>query len=393
MRTKLIPALGGLLAIVVLAGVLGIIVTRSGPAQRTIVATFAEAPGLYAGNHVDVLDIPVGTIQRVKATGTGVVVTMKVPASLKLPAGVGALLDAPQVVTDRYVQLQPAYHSGPVVTDKTLRIPMSRTAEPLSTEQILNSLDTLLAALGPTAADGNGVLGGLIKTLDRQLGGQGTNFHNAIGSASQAAGTLAADSPGLAATLTSLGSFIKTAASDAGEYTQFASDLSGAAAELDQDRGSLATALSTLATVLGQVTTFIQANGGNLKSTLDNVSTALAAVNKNQSALAQFLRIVPLTLQNVDRAIESSSTGPAIAARFDALPDTLPLVRSICGQTAKASERLGVIVQDGFAQHSSNVPTQDLICVFAETAGAFPIPPGSAQGPDLALSSLYQAGK
>ncbi len=52
---------------------------------------------------------------------------------------------AASVVSDRYVQLTPAYTSGPQLADDAV-IPVSRTAVPVEVDQIYASLDQLSPA-------------------------------------------------------------------------------------------------------------------------------------------------------------------------------------------------------------------------------------------------------
>ncbi len=102
-------------AVLVIAIVVGAIVALagSGPSQMTITALFSTAPGLYLGNQVKILGMPVGTVTKVTPGPRYVTVQMQVPTSVPIPADAQALIMAPQVVNDRYVQLNPAYSAGP----------------------------------------------------------------------------------------------------------------------------------------------------------------------------------------------------------------------------------------------------------------------------------------
>jgi len=51
--------------------------------------------------------MPVGEVTKVTPGPTYVTVVMQLPATTDLPAGAQAFLMAPQVVNDRYVQLNP----------------------------------------------------------------------------------------------------------------------------------------------------------------------------------------------------------------------------------------------------------------------------------------------
>ena len=54
---------------------------------------------------------------------------------VKVPAGAGAVVVAPSVVADRYIQLTPAYTGGPRLGDHAV-IPATRTATPVEIDQL-----------------------------------------------------------------------------------------------------------------------------------------------------------------------------------------------------------------------------------------------------------------
>jgi virulence factor Mce-like protein len=266
-RVRLVPLAAGLIAATVVLGAIGVVVARSGSTPtRTIRALFGHVPGLYVGNHVDVLSVPVGSITSITPGVTGVMVTMSIDKRVPIPRDASAVLMAPQVVNDRFIALTPVYNGGPTMPAGTT-IPMARTVVPLSIDQVLDTLDSLFRALGPAAADQKGVLAGLLDQLNDQLDGQGEPLHATIASAASAASDLAADSPELAATLNKLSSFVATLADDSSNYELFTSTLAGAAAQLNGQKTELAGALSILQQTLAQVAGFVRANASTVGAT------------------------------------------------------------------------------------------------------------------------------
>ena len=73
----------------VIAGVAAIAVVGAGvgtyaatrPASLTITAHFLSAPGLYVGNHVDILGVPVGKITRITPGDRDVAVVLSLPTA------------------------------------------------------------------------------------------------------------------------------------------------------------------------------------------------------------------------------------------------------------------------------------------------------------------------
>src|SRR5690606_18446053 len=78
---------------------------------RTMKASFPRTVSIYEGSDVRVLGVGVGRVVEVRPAGTTVEVTMEYDGELKVPADVKAVVVAPSVVGDRFVQLTPAYRS------------------------------------------------------------------------------------------------------------------------------------------------------------------------------------------------------------------------------------------------------------------------------------------
>src|SRR5690242_18394202 len=66
-----------------------------GASSRRISAYFDQAIGVYAGSKVDVLGVPVGSIDAVVPMGTQVRVDMSVDRSVSIPANADAVVVAP----------------------------------------------------------------------------------------------------------------------------------------------------------------------------------------------------------------------------------------------------------------------------------------------------------
>src|SRR5215831_20682374 len=107
---------------------------------KQITAYFSETIGVYPGSTVRVLGVPVGTVDSVQPQGTEVKVTMTVNSGVPVPADAKAVVVAASVVSDRYVQLTPAYTGGPQLADNAV-IPVSRTAVPVEVDQIYTSIN------------------------------------------------------------------------------------------------------------------------------------------------------------------------------------------------------------------------------------------------------------
>ncbi|MHB1535534.1 MAG: MCE family protein [Acidimicrobiales bacterium] len=384
-RRPVMTALIAALAVVLLAAVVAVVVS-GGNSTRTVRADFVEAPGLYPGNHVDVLGIPVGTISSVRATPSYVEVTMAVDSNVKLPAGAGAVIMAPQVVADRFVQIIPAYTGGPTLAAGQT-IPVSRTVIPESVNAQIAALNTLAYQLGPNGANKNGALTQLLSHLATQLKGNGPDFHAAVVNFSQALHGISAASPQLASLLTNLGQLSQALAANSGTYQSFSVDLASVSTLLANDRADIGAVLSNLQQALGSLSAFVNRNSASLGVSLTNLQTLVSALAQQQKALASAFDLGPLALQNLDNAINKSAPGgPALRSRYDPVSNTNGLFNTVCGNSAI---RFLVVLAAGTQTNPLTPATPvDTVCAVGNALTALTPPPGAATGPNLTLSAL-----
>ncbi len=107
-------ALAALLVATLLVGVYLVWPSRAG---HKVVGYFTSAVGLYPGDDVRIVGVPVGKIDSIEPRATDVKVTMSVKDDVKVPADAKALIIAPNLVSARFVQLTPAYTGGAVMAD------------------------------------------------------------------------------------------------------------------------------------------------------------------------------------------------------------------------------------------------------------------------------------
>ena len=370
-----------------LAGADGVLVTAAtGPPTRSISAQFVEAPGLFPGNDVDVLGIDVGRVISIHPGDGFVTVKMQVYKSVKVPANASAVLMAPEVVSDRFVELDPAYTTGPTMPAGTM-IPLTRTAIPQSVDEVYYQLNRLAQQLGPQGVNQHGALTDLVHQLAVSLGPNGESFHNAVVNFSQALDTLAANPDAVAGTLTNLGQLSQALATNRQAYDSFAANLASVSQILANDRGDISSTLQALQTLFANLTSFIDTDGANLGSSISNLRQFAAALGSQQTALAQAYDLAPLALQNLDRAINKSAPGgPAVVGRYNPVASTPTLFNQVCGSAAL---RFLVLLASGTQTNPlTQANSTDTLCGIGNALVALNPPPGSASGPDLTLQAL-----
>ncbi|HVA74136.1 MAG TPA: MCE family protein [Acidimicrobiales bacterium] len=388
MRTptqRMIPWLAASVAVLIVAGLLGA-VASSGGSTRTITAQFAEAPGIYPGNHVDILGIPVGSVTSIKPGPDYVLVKMSVRSDVKIPAGAGAVIMAPTVVADRFVQLLPAYQGGPTMASGTV-IPVNRTAIPQSVDLVVQALTRLADQLGPNGANKNGALSQLLHQMAVQFGNDGPDFNAAVVNFSQALHGFAQNAPQVAGVLNNLGSLSHALATHASTYQSFAADLASVSSILAGDRTDISAVLTALQQLFANLNSFLQADGSKLGNSISNLRTFAGALVSQQAALAKVFDLSPLSLQNLDNAIDKNAPGgPALRGRYDAVGSTQQLFNQVCGNAAL---RFLVILATGTQTNPLTVATPvDTLCGIGNAINALTPPPGASAGPNLSLQAL-----
>jgi virulence factor Mce-like protein len=307
LRTKRDRWLLGAAAAVVVAGLIvpgTLLYAAAHPAKR-ITAYFAEAVGVYPGSTVRVLGVPVGTVNSVQPDGSQVRVAMTLNSGVTIPAGVDAVVVAPSVVSDRYVQLTPAYTGGPQLSDGAV-IPATKTAVPVEIDQIYAALAKLTTALGPNGANSSGALSNLINTGAANLAGNGGYLRQMISEFGGLSRALGGSAGNLFASVASLQSFTTMLKANNGQVKLAEQQLAEVSAFLAADRQDLSAALNQLAVALGQVKSFIGGNRSLLVANIDKLAAITSLLSSERASLAEALDTAPLAADNLVNAYDAA---------------------------------------------------------------------------------------
>lgn len=304
-RDRLVLGTGVLIvAAALIAG--GVLVYQATHKTTQVTAYFSEAIGVYPGSTIRVLGVPVGTVDAVQPQGTRVKVTMTVNSGVAVPADAKAVVVAASVVSDRYVQLTPAYTGGPQLADNAV-IPASRTAVPVEVDQIYTSINRLSQALGPNGLNKNGALSELVKTGAANLTGNGANLHAMITQFGALSKTLGDNSGNLFATIIYLQRFTSMLKANDGQVHAAEQQLADVSGFLASDRADLGAALHELSIALGQVQGFIANNRGLIQSNVTKLAAITSLLAGEKASLSEALDNVPLAADNVVNAYDSTN--------------------------------------------------------------------------------------
>lgn len=285
-------------AFVAAAGITGGLIAASGPSANTYTALFSEAVGVYPGSNVDVLGVPVGTIDSVTPVGKQVKVTFSVDSNVSVPALADALVIVPSVVADRYIQLSPAYTSGPTLTPGDT-IPATRTATPVEVDQLYNAITKFSSDLGPNGVNSHGALNDVINTGAKNLKGNGRAFGTMIRDLGQLYQTLQNSQGNFFGTITNLEKFTAMLNSNSGQVAQAQNQLAQVSGFLAADRSELGGALNELSAALAQVQNFINTNKSALTTNITRLQAITRLLVNQKASISHALDEFPLAADNV----------------------------------------------------------------------------------------------
>ncbi|HEY3558671.1 MAG TPA: MCE family protein [Kribbella sp.] len=291
-----------LIAVAVVVVILAVTAVTLWPKPERVTATayFPRAVSVYPGSDVRILGIKVGEVESITPAGRSVRVKFWWDAKHKVPANAKAVIASPSIVADRYLQLTPAYSKGDVMADGA-EIPLDRTAVPLELDQIYQSLNDLSVALGPKGANDQGALARLLDVSAKNLNGQGAKLNQTITDVSKLTSTLSGNSSALFNTIRQLQTFVSALAANDGLVKQFNSNFAAVSTTLAGERKDLGSALSLLATALGEVATFVKDNRSLVKGTVSQAAALSQILVNEKAAIAEVLDTAPLGLGNLAR--------------------------------------------------------------------------------------------
>ncbi|GGN97287.1 MlaD family protein [Nocardia rhizosphaerihabitans] len=120
----------------------------------------ADSGGLLTGRTVALRGVPVGTVESVELTGTGLVAVAVINADTALPADGEVRVASLSLAGEQYLDFRPTGDDGPYLADGA-EIAVERTSTPTPLWQTLSQMDSTLAQVDPAqlaaVVDGFGV--------------------------------------------------------------------------------------------------------------------------------------------------------------------------------------------------------------------------------------------
>jgi phospholipid/cholesterol/gamma-HCH transport system substrate-binding protein len=289
--------LAAALAVILAGGVVALLRTTERINRTHVVAYFENSNGIYAGDDVRIVGVPVGRIESIEPQPTSVKISFWYDSKYEVPADAKAAILSPTLVTARSVQLTPVYTGGPVMDDNAV-IPRERTAVPVEWDEVRQQLEKLAETLQPTEPGGVSPLGSVINTAADNLRGEGANIRDTVIKLSQAVSALGDHSTDIFSTIKNLAILVSALQDSTNLMRQLNQNLATVTGLLANDPDEVANAVSDLNNVVGEVQTFVAENREALGTTSDKLAGVTQALTDSLGDVKQFLHVAPNTLQN-----------------------------------------------------------------------------------------------
>lgn len=292
-RTFLAVALVALLA----AGVFVVIKVSDTINRVNVVAYFDSSNGIFEGDDVVILGVPVGRIDKIEPEPERVKISFWYDDRHKVPADVNAAILSPMLVTSRAIQLTPTYSGGPVLENDAV-IEQSRTVVPVEYDDVREQLHRITEALQPTEPGGVSELGAFINTAADNLRGQGADIRATLVKLSQAISAVGDHSTDVFATVKNLSILVSALQDSTDVMRRLNQNLASVTGTLADNPDEVGTAVQDLADTVGLVQSFVAENRESLGTTSDRLAGVTQALNDSLGDVKQFLHVAPTSFQN-----------------------------------------------------------------------------------------------
>jgi phospholipid/cholesterol/gamma-HCH transport system substrate-binding protein len=316
----------GLLVAALIGGAYALWPLRGG---TKVVAHFASTVGLYKGDEVRVVGVPVGRIDSIKPGLSDVEVTMTVRDGVKIPADARAIVIAPNLVSARFVQFTPAYTGGAVLADGA-QIGSDRTGVPVEWDEVKDQLIQLSEQLGPKDGGVQGPLAAFVNQAADTFDGNGDSFRNALRELSQTAGRLGDSRTDLFGTVRNLQVLVNALSNSNEQIVQFSNHVASVSQVLADSSKDLDATLGALNQALSDVKGFLNDNNAALIEQIGKLGEFTRLLNDHSDDIEQVLHITPNGLANFYNIYNPAQ---GTVGGLLSLPNFANPVQFICGGT------------------------------------------------------------
>lgn len=281
-------------------------VTHVGDESFTVTAQFEDTVGLYQGNAVSILGMQVGKVTSIVPKGTYVEVKFDINHGVNVPADVQAVTVSTSILTDRHIELTPAYQSGPKLKNGDV-VGLGRTRTPVEFDRTLSMVDKLSNALKGDSK-GGGPVADLLNLGHQMATRSGPELRTTLDQLSQAlrlgSDNGAQSKKDIQAIVTSLSDLTQSAADNDTTIREFGANLHQLSDVIAAQNLGTGTTGAKVNQILEQATSLLEKNRAGLKGTVTDFTAITKAMVDYRRELSEFFDVAPLAIDNVYNAID-----------------------------------------------------------------------------------------
>lgn len=342
MRSRLLSALVTL-CLVASAGV-AYVLTADEVSTYTITADVEQAPNLFENGRVMVRGVEVGEIVTVEPRTDAVRLTIEIQDGVKIPAGARLAVVPITVIADRYVQLYPAYSSGPALAGGD-HLGLDRTSIPAELDDVLAQLKGLLSALEPRGNE-RGPLAKLITSLDEALEGRSQALAGSIEGSATVLENLADSDTDIIALIENLDGLFAALANRSSQLALLNERFALVAESLASDQENLEGTLENLTLLSNEGTALVTETGDDLGRSFARLERVLDTILSHEDSLTLGIKWTNVIAQALGET-DASGRGRYAYSGRQAAPGTARAAYNyrLDSRDTVGCERLGVIAQ------------------------------------------------
>ncbi|MGH3633798.1 MAG: MCE family protein [Mycobacterium sp.] len=328
--------LASALVLILLAGTTVMLRSAQTITRTNVVAYFDNSEGLYTGDEVRILGVPVGQVSGIEPQPSRVKISFWYDSKYKVPADAKAVILSPSLVTARAIQLTPAYTGGPQMSDNAV-IPKNRTAMPVEWDDFRQQLQKLTESLQPSGPGGVSTLGAFINTTADNLRGRGADIRDTLIKLSQAFSALGDHSKDIFSTVKNLATLVSALQDSATLMRDLNHNLAAVTGFLADDPLAVGNAVKDLNAALTDVQSFVANNRETLGTTSDKLAALTQTLTESLDDLKQTLHGSPTALQDFVNTYQPSQGALTGGMAINNFADPITF---LCG-AIQAASRLG----------------------------------------------------
>jgi phospholipid/cholesterol/gamma-HCH transport system substrate-binding protein len=271
--------------------------TRALFPKTTITALFTSATGIYPGDQVRIAGVEVGTITAIQPDGSRATMTLEVAHGVRVPADAKAIVVAQNLVSARFVQLAPAYTSGPLLSDGSV-IGVERTAVPVEWDEVKEQLSRLATDLGPAATAPTSSAGRFIDSAANAMAGNGAKLRQTLKQLAGISRVIADGSGDISQIITNLQTFVAVLRDSNQQIIQFENRLATLSSVLDGSRSDIDDALTNLAAAIVDVQRFVAGTRDKTSEQVQRLVNVTQNLVDHRADLEQLLHVAPSAIAN-----------------------------------------------------------------------------------------------